>query len=222
AHGGTLFLDEIGDMPPGIQAKFLRVLQEGEVEPLGSNTVRRVDVRIIAATSQDLEAKVADKSFRADLYYRIAVLAIRIPPLRERREDIAVLCEALLEQITRAPGQRGWVLLPEAIRLLAAHDWPGNVRELRNVLERAAALAPSEVLDATAIRRALPQIGRRQSPAPAPGPRDDLATHLADVEREAIIAALDACHGEKLAAARRLGVSRSQFYEKLRRHNIMS
>ena len=222
AHGGTLFLDEIGDMPPGIQAKFLRVLQEGEVEALGSNTVKRVDVRIIAATSQDLEAKVADKSFRADLYYRIAVLAIRIPPLRERRDDIAVLCEALLEQITRAPGQRGWVLLPEAIRLLSAHDWPGNVRELRNVLERAAALAPSEVLDAAAIRRALPQIGQGPPKVRTAERSEDLATHLADVEREAILAALDASNGEKLTAARRLGVSRSQFYEKLRRHNISS
>jgi transcriptional regulator with PAS, ATPase and Fis domain len=223
AHGGTLFLDEIGDMPPAIQAKFLRVLQEGEVEALGSNTVKKVDVRIIAATSQDLEAKVADKSFRADLYYRIAVLTVRIPPLRERRGDIAVLCETLLEQIMRTPGQRGWVLLPEAIRLLEAHDWPGNVRELRNVLERAAALAPSEVLDAAAIRRAMPQSApRRAAPALAPATSGDLASRLAEAEREAIIAALDASNGEKLAAARRLGVSRSQFYEKLRRHNITS
>lgn len=222
AHGGTLFLDEIGDMPPGIQAKFLRVLQEGEVEALGSNTVRKVDVRIIAATSQDLEAKVADKSFRADLYYRIAVLAVRIPPLRERRGDITVLCETLLEQIMRPPGQRGWVLMPEAIRLLEAHDWPGNVRELRNVLERAAALAPSEVLDAAAIRRAMPQSPPRSAPLPPPGAGGDLASRLAQAEREAILAALDASNGEKLAAARRLGVSRSQFYEKLRRHNITS
>ena len=221
AHGGTLFLDEIGDMPPGIQAKFLRVLQEGEVEALGSNTVRKVDVRIIAATSQDLEAKLADKSFRADLYYRIAVLAIRIPPLRERRDDIAILCETLLEQILRPPGQRGWVLMPEAIRLLEGHDWPGNVRELRNVLERAAALSPSEVLDAAAIRRAMPQSSVRPT-SPVVPIGGDLATHLAGAEREAILAALDATNGEKLAAARRLGVSRSQFYEKLKRHNILS
>ncbi|MDO8359813.1 MAG: sigma 54-interacting transcriptional regulator [Devosia sp.] len=222
AHSGTLFLDEIGDMPLGIQAKFLRVLQEGEIEALGSNTVKKIDVRIIAATSQDLEAKVADKSFRADLYYRIAVLAIRIPPLRERRGDIAILCETLLEQTMRTPGQRGWVLLPEAIRLLESHDWPGNVRELRNVLERAAALAPSEVLDAAAIRRAIPQAAPRLASAPASSSTGDLATRLADAEREAILAALDATNGEKLAAARRLGVSRSQFYEKLRRHNIVS
>jgi transcriptional regulator with PAS, ATPase and Fis domain len=222
AHSGTLFLDEIGDMPPAIQAKFLRVLQEGEVEALGSNTVKKVDVRIIAATSQDLEAKVADKSFRADLYYRIAVLTVRIPPLRERREDIPVLCETLLEQTMRTPGQRGWVLLPEALRLLEAHDWPGNVRELRNVLERAAALAPSEVLDAAAIRRAMPQSAPRPAPLPATAGTGDLATRLAEAERDAILAALDASNGEKLAAARRLGVSRSQFYEKLRRHKITS
>ena len=222
AHGGTLFLDEIGDMPPAIQAKFLRVLQEGEVEALGSNTIKKVDVRIIAATSQDLEAKVADKSFRADLYYRIAVLTVRIPPLRERREDIALLCETLLEQTMRTPGQRGWVLLPEAIRLLESHDWPGNVRELRNVLERAAALAPSEVLDAAAIRRAMPQAAPRPTPTAAATSGGDLATRLAEAERDAILAALDASNGEKLAAARRLGVSRSQFYEKLRRHNITS
>ncbi len=222
ADGGTLFLDEIGDMPPAIQAKFLRVLQEGEVEALGSNTVRKVDVRIIAATSQDLEAKVADKSFRADLYYRIAVLTVRIPPLRERREDIPVLCETLLEQTMRTPGQRGWVLLPETLRLLEAHDWPGNVRELRNVLERAAALAPSEVLDAAAIRRAMPQSAPRLASASTSAGTGDLATRLAEAERDAILAALDASNGEKLAAARRLGVSRSQFYEKLRRHKITS
>jgi DNA-binding NtrC family response regulator len=192
------------------------------VEALGSNTLRKVDVRIIAATSQDLEANVADKSFRADLYYRIAVLTVRIPPLRERREDIAVLCETLLEQVMRPPGQRGWVLLPEAIRRLEAHDWPGNVRELRNVLERAAALAPSEVLDAAAVRRAMPQSAPRLPTSPAPAGGGDLATRLAEAERDAILAALDASNGEKLAAARRLGVSRSQFYDKLKRHKITS
>ncbi len=142
--------------------------------------------------------------------------------LRERREDIAILCETLLEQTMRAPGQRGWVLLPEAMRLLESHDWPGNVRELRNVLERAAALAPSEVLDAAAIRRAMPQLAPRPAPPSTVASTGDLASRLAEAEREAILAALDASQGEKLAAARRLGVSRSQFYEKLRRHNITS
>jgi transcriptional regulator with PAS, ATPase and Fis domain len=220
AHGGTLFLDEVGDMPLGIQAKFLRVLQEGEIEALGSNAVKRIDVRIIAATSQDLEAKVADKSFRPDLYYRIAVLAVRIPPLRERIEDIPVLCETLLEQTMRASDQRGWEILPDAIALLQAHDWPGNVRELRNVLERAAATSPTEMLDASTIRKALPQgVARRPISRSL---NADLATTLADTERRAILDALDASHGQKSLAAQRLGVSRSQFYEKLKRFNIAS
>ena len=218
AHGGTLFLDEIGDMPLGIQAKFLRVLQEGEIEALGSNTVKKIDVRIIAATSQDLEARVADKSFRPDLYYRVAVLTLQIPPLRERREDIPILCETLLEQTMRASDQPGWVILPEAIALLQRYDWPGNVRELRNVLERAAAMASTEMLDANAIRRALPPEAARRRPAEPHG--GDLATTLADAERDAIVAALDESNGQKSLAAQRLGVSRSQFYEKLRRYNI--
>jgi transcriptional regulator with PAS, ATPase and Fis domain len=217
AHGGTLFLDEIGDMPLGIQAKFLRVLQEGEIEALGSNTIKKIDVRIIAATSQDLEARIAEKSFRPDLYYRVAVLTVRIPPLRERRDDIPILCETLLEQTMRASDQPGWVILPEAIALLQRYDWPGNVRELRNVLERAAAMAGSEVLDAEAMRRALPpDAARRRHPDQRVG---DLAATLADAERHAIVAALDESNGQK-SAAQRLGVSRSQFYEKLRRHNI--
>jgi transcriptional regulator with PAS, ATPase and Fis domain len=215
AHGGTLFLDEIGDMPLAIQAKFLRVLQEGEIEALGSNTVKKIDVRIIAATSQDLEAKIADKSFRADLYYRVAVLTVHVPPLRDRREDMALLCETLLEQTSRAGDQRGWIITSDAVALLQAHAWPGNVRELRNVLERAAALAPTETLDAAVIRKALPP-GAIKSAATHQG----LANAVADTERQAILDALRATGGQKSAAALRLGVSRSQFYEKLKRHNI--
>ncbi|GLQ56230.1 sigma-54 interaction domain-containing protein [Devosia nitrariae] len=218
AHGGTLFLDEIGDMPAALQAKLLRVLQEGEFEALGSNTVKKVDVRIIAATSQALEERLADKSFRADLYYRIAVLTINVPPLRDRLEDIGPICDALLEQTPRPRDQHGWNIQPEAIALLKQHDWPGNVRELRNVLERAAAMAPSEVIDAALISRALPSL-----PGTNPSRRDgaaDLATRLAAAERQALLDALDSSHGRKVEAAQRLGVSRSQFYEKLRRHKI--
>src|SRR6185437_7041389 len=222
AHGGTLFLDEIGDMPLGIQAMLLRALQEGEIEALGSNAVKSVDVRIIAATSQNLEAKIADRSFRPDLYYRIAVLAVAIPPLRDRLEDIPALCETLLERIERASDQHGWVITPEAIGLLEMHHWPGNVRELRNVLERAAAMAASEVLDADLIAAALP--ARLSAHRPAPGlaaaTGTDLAAVRGDAERDAIRAALVETGGGKTAAARKLGVSRSQLYEKLRRHNI--
>ncbi len=220
AHGGTLFLDEIGDMPLAIQAKFLRVLQEGEIEALGSNTLRKVDVRIIAATSQDLEARIAERHFRADLFYRIAVLTIHVPPLRERREDIPVLCETLLEQILRAGDPRHREIDPGAVDLLRYHDWPGNVRELRNVLERAAAMATGDVLDEETVRRALPQ-GAGQGGGFAAGRHGaDLATTLAEAERAALLAALEQSGGQKAMAAQRLGVSRSQFYEKLRRHNI--
>jgi len=218
AHGGTLFLDEIGDMPIGIQAKLLRVLQEGEIEALGSNAVKKVDVRIIAATSQDLVARIEDKSFRADLYYRIAVLTIAIPPLRKRLEDIPVLCDALLEKTPRASDQRGWVIEPAAVQLLQQHDWPGNVRELANVLERAAAMAPRDIIGADLIRLALPARGGT-APGGIGGPAD-LASRLAEAERRAILDALDASGGQKLLAAQRLGISRSQFYEKLRRHDI--
>ncbi|MVT00247.1 sigma-54 interaction domain-containing protein [Devosia marina] len=217
AHGGTLFLDEIGDMPAALQAKLLRALQEGEFEPLGSNTVKKVDVRIIAATSQPLEQKIEDKSFRADLYYRIAVLAIHVPPLRERLDDIGLIAEALLETIPRPRDQRGWLITPEAIDQLTRYRWPGNVRELRNVLERAAAMAPSEVIDLALIAKALP---REATPTGAPPIAGDLSARLADAERAAMLEALAAEDGSKSAAARRLGVSRSQFYEKLKRHGI--
>jgi len=214
-----LFLDEIGDMPAALQAKLLRALQEGEFEPLGSNTVKKVDVRIIAATSQPLEQKIEDKSFRADLYYRIAVLAIHVPPLRERLDDIGLIAEALLETIPRPRDQRGWLITPEAIDQLTRYSWPGNVRELRNVLERAAAMAPSEVIDLDLIAKALPPAAR-EAAAPAPPIADNLAERLAFAERTAMLEALAAEDGSKSAAARRLGVSRSQFYEKLKRHGL--
>src|SRR5687767_2687844 len=134
ADGGTLFLDEIGDMPLALQAKLLRVLQEQEVEPLGSNQVQRVDVRIIAATSRDLPAMVSAGSFRADLYYRLNVLPIRLPALRERLSDLEALIEALSEDIARRSGLPHKSLAPDALELLAAQPWPGNIRELRNVL----------------------------------------------------------------------------------------
>jgi transcriptional regulator with PAS, ATPase and Fis domain len=217
AHGGTLFLDEIGDMPAALQAKLLRALQEGEIEPLGSNIVKKVDVRIIAATSQPLEQKIEDKSFRADLYYRIAVLAIHVPPLRERLDDIGLIAESLLETIPRPRDQRGWILTPEASERLTGYKWPGNVRELRNVLERAAAMAPSEVIDLDLVSKAMP---RGASTDPAPPITGDLSTRLAAAERSALVDALAAEEGSKSAAARRLGVSRSQLYEKLKRHDL--
>lgn len=221
AHGGTLFLDEIGDMPLSIQAKFLRVLQEGEIEALGSNTVKKIDVRIIAATSQDLETLMEERKFRADLYYRIAVLTISVPPLRDRLEDMVVLCDRLLEDTPRADDMPGWTITDEAVALLRHYDWPGNVRELRNVLERAAAIAPSEVLDAEIIAKAMPRLRRRAiEDDTGTHSREDLSDARARAEREAMIDALRRANGQKAVAARLLGVSRSQFYEKLKRYDL--
>jgi transcriptional regulator with PAS, ATPase and Fis domain len=156
ADGGTLFLDEIGDMPLALQAKLLRALQEQEIEPLGSNRVERVDVRVIAATSRDLAAMVADGRFRADLYYRLNVLPIRLPPLRERLEDLEALVDALGDDIARRSGMAHKSLAPDALDLLAAQPWPGNIRELRNVLEQATLMTDDLQLGARHFVAALP------------------------------------------------------------------
>ncbi|QID19198.1 PAS domain-containing protein [Nitrogeniibacter mangrovi] len=218
ADGGTLFLDEIGDMPAAIQAKFLRVLQEGEFEALGSNTVKHVNVRIVAATSQNLEAKVEAGAFRADLYYRLAVLPLFVPALRERPEDIPVIAERILDDIPKEPGFGGWYLTDSGLDVLLAHPWPGNVRELRNVLERATALAECEALDAAAIRRVMGTSGEADaaSGAEAAGEPLRLADAVAQAEAAAIRAALARAGGDKSRAARLLGVSRSQLYAKLK------
>ena len=149
AHGGTLFLDEIGDMPLGVQAKLLRVLQEGAFEPVGSDRTVRVDVRIIAATHLDLDAAVAARRFREDLYFRIAVFPLRVPPLRARPEDLPLLAQAVLGELAerRGRGRGPWSLTPAASLMLARQPWPGNVRQLVNVLERAVILQPAGELD---------------------------------------------------------------------------
>jgi transcriptional regulator with PAS, ATPase and Fis domain len=171
ADGGTLFLDEIGDMPIALQAKLLRALQEQEVEPLGSNQVQRVDVRIIAATSRDLPAMVAAGSFRADLYYRLNVLPIRLPTLRERIDDIEALVDALSEDIARRSGLPHKGLDADALELLAAQPWPGNIRELRNVLEQATLMTDDPQLTPAHFRgagwRAGPPSGARGSASAA-------------------------------------------------------
>ena len=156
ADTGTLFLDEIADMPLALQAKLLRVLQEREFEPLGSNRMRQVDIRVIAATSVDLGERVAEGRFRSDLYYRLNVLPIRLPPLRERRSDLEALCEYLLEQLALEHEMLPKELDADALALLEAYDWPGNVRELRNVLERACSFWDGLRLSADAVAAALP------------------------------------------------------------------
>ncbi|NHI00452.1 sigma-54-dependent Fis family transcriptional regulator [Oceanimonas sp. MB9] len=225
ANGGTLFLDEVGDMPLALQAKLLRALQEQEVEPLGSNRVVPVNVRVVAATSRDLGAMVADGSFRSDLYYRLNVLEIAIPPLRQRLGDLGILCEVLLEDM--GAGQSRVEITDAGIAALGQYHWPGNIRELRNVLERAWTMSEeAELLDAEQIARVLPDgAGPAMGTVPAPvlpsaafGVRP-LAEVLARAEAEALHAALQQAEGNRTQAARLLGVSRSVFYQKLARHS---
>ena len=223
ADGGTLFLDEIGDMPPGLQAKLLRALQEGEIEPLGSNQLVPFDARVVAATSRDLPALVASGQFREDLYYRLNVLPVRVPPLRERRGDIPALIEVLGEDMAHR-GSPPPELSASAVALVAAQQWRGNIRGLRNVLEQAALRADSDRLDAGQMESLLRQSGLAQiQPAlpPEPAPPDasallrPLAEQVAELEQRAIAAAMQTTGGNKLAAARLLGISRATLYERL-------
>jgi len=215
ANGGTLFLDEVGDMPLPLQAKLLRALQEGEVEPLGSNKVSTVDVRVIAATSRNLSAMITEGSFRSDLYYRLNVLEIPIPPLRDRLVDLGLLCETLLWEISEGLDVRAEIT-DAGVSALASYDWPGNVRELRNVLERALTMnEDGGVLDADAMFRVLPRSGTRPTLLIAPRPIRPLAETLAEAEARALEEALVASRGNRTQAARLLGISRSVFYEKL-------
>jgi len=213
ADGGTLFLDEVGDMPLALQAKLLRALQEQEVEPLGSNRMLKVDVRVIAATSRDLRALVADGRFREDLYYRLNVLPIRLPALRERLSDLEALTESLLESIAARSGMPQRELAPTALAMLAAQSWRGNVRELRNVLEQAAMLSDRARLTAEDFAGILPAPAK-DDPAAQRALRP-LPQLIAELERNSIRSALAATGGNKLSAARLLGISRATLYEKL-------
>ena len=211
ADGGTLFLDEVGDMSPALQAKLLRTLQEQEFEPVGSNQLMRVDVRVIAATSRNLEAMVAAGEFRADLYYRLNVITLHTPPLRECLDEIQPLAEYLLEDIARRHGMPPCEIDPAARERLCRYDWPGNVRELSNVLERAVLMSDVIVLQAADIERVLP-VGRAASPV---GASPAIAETVAVAEREAIRGALRSTQGNKSRAAKLLGISRAALYEKM-------
>ena len=164
ADGGTLFLDEIGDMPPHLQAKLLRALQEGEIEPLGSNQLVSFDVRVVAATSRDLPALVRDGRFREDLFYRLHVLPIRVPPLRERRGDIPALVEVLGEDLALRNGTAPPELLPDALALLVAQSWRGNIRELRNLLEQAVMRSDTQAIDGAQLAQLLRESGVELAP----------------------------------------------------------
>jgi two-component system response regulator AtoC len=222
ADTGTIFLDEVGELPLEMQTKLLRFLQEKEVRPVGSNQKVKVDVRIMAATNRDLDAEYQRGTFRKDLYFRLNVVTISLPPLRERRSDIPILAAFFLERL--APG-RGVQLSSNAMKALLAYDWPGNVRELENCLERAVALGDQKIIEVNdlpaSIAHAHPQDETPETPAFSARP-DLRATDLEDIERATIERVFSQVKGDKVLAGKMLGISRATLYRKLKRYNIGS
>jgi two-component system nitrogen regulation response regulator NtrX len=212
ADHGTIFLDEIGDMPLAMQAKLLRVLEEGEVERIGGEKPVSVDVRVVVATHRDLEARVREEKFRQDLFHRIYVFPLVLPPLRERQDDVPALVAHFAAQVS---AQNGWKAIPfsaEAIAALQQHSWPGNVRELRNMVERLMLLAVHGEVDRETVDLALPKGGMSAGSLSAPsGP---LAERVDAFEREAILAELKRSHSNVTVAAKALGLERSHLYKK--------
>ena len=226
AHGGTLFMDEIGNMTPSMQVKLYRVLQEGKVRPLGSTEEIDVDVRVCAATNKVLEKEIAEGNFREDLYYRLSVIPIHVPPLRERREDIPLLARHFLERFRTAMEKPIEGIAPEALRLLEAYDWPGNVRELENTLERCVALATGKLVSA----EVLPEKIRSHSQAQLAGadhraltiPAEglNLEQHMAEEERAYMLAALEMAKGVRTRAAELLKMSYRSFRHSAKKHGV--
>ncbi|TVP85119.1 MAG: sigma-54-dependent Fis family transcriptional regulator, partial [Thioalkalivibrio sp.] len=212
ADAGTLFLDEIADMPMGMQSKLLRVLDDQKIRPVGGNREVPVDVRVIAATNRDLSDAVRAGDFREDLYYRINVLTIRMPALRERREDIPVLAEYFVGMFADELSMPRVPVTEDDIRALSAQHWPGNVREFRNVIERSVLLGQSP---ADSLRELAVETRLEGDVTARPGRGSDLPLTLADVEKQHILSVLDGCRGNKSEAARKLGVSRKTLDRKL-------
>jgi two-component system response regulator HydG len=213
AHGGTLFLDEIGDMPVDMQAKLLRALQEHEVKPVGSTDRKRIDVRIIAATNRDLEAAIRSGAFRQDLYFRLNVVQIKLPPLRDRKNDIPLLVTNFLEKLARndAPPRS---ISEDAMRRLIAYDWPGNVRELENAISRAVALGSGPIVSVADLPSNL------HYPTTERTPEKDELLPLEELERRAILRMLRETGGDKLQAARMLGIGKTTLYRKLKQYHM--
>jgi len=216
AHGGTLFLDEIGDTSPGMQARLLRVLQEGELRPVGGNHSIKVDVRLITATNKDLQSLVGSGKFREDLFYRLAVVPVQMPPLRERIGDVPFVAAHLVEQLARAKGRPSPRIDVEVFDALERYSWPGNVRQLENVLRRILLLAGDgsvtlKVLESDGdLARML--LGKEQEAGPL--------LSLDKTEQEQIRRALEAAAGNRDRAARLLGISRATIYRKMREYSL--
>jgi two-component system response regulator AtoC len=218
ASEGTLFLDEIGEMPTALQAKLLRVLQEEVLEPIGSNKRIPIDVRVIASTNRDLPTAMAEGRFRADLYYRLNVIHVQLPPLRQRPGDIGPLLRFFLDRFSRELGKQPPILTEAAIQLFRQHAWPGNVRELRNVMERTAVLCRAGEIDADFVRFLIPELADRE---PTDEPENlELEPAVERLERKLILRALGATGDNKVQAARLLGVSERTLWYKLKRYGL--
>jgi two-component system, NtrC family, response regulator PilR len=228
ANGGTLFLDEIGNMSPAMQVRLYRVLQEGKVRPIGSTEEIDVDVRVIAATNRDLEKAIAAGEFREDLFYRLSVIPIHLPPLRERREDVPLMVRAFLERFRTAMSRPIEGIEPAAMAHLEAYDWPGNVRELENTLERCVALETGKLISVGVLPEKI-RLGTTTENGHAaasnghpsiPESGIDLERHIQDAERAYIVAALEACDGVGTHAAEKLKMSYRSFRHYAKKYNI--
>ncbi len=217
ADGGTVFLDEIGDLPVDLQAKLLRAIQEKEIRPVGSTKRISINVRILAATNRDLEQAVVQGTFRRDLYFRLNVLTLRLPSLRERRDDIPLLIAYFLERLTSATDQKK-SLSEEAMKLLLAHDWPGNVRELENCLERSWALSSGPVIQVADLPSDL-RSARGNGNGNFRVDSNSRVVTMAELEKQAILATIEQVKGDKLMAARLLKIGKTTLYRKLKEYD---
>jgi two-component system response regulator AtoC len=223
ANGGTLVLDEVGELPLAVQAKLLRALQDGEIQPVGSGHVEKVDVRIVACTNRDLSAEVRAGRFREDLYYRLAVVELVVPPLRERREDIAALAHEFALRYAERFGSEEVRLSPALVERLVAADWPGNVRQLENVVARLVALSGGGEIGPDALGEAAARAPEPERAEERDGSREGgrtLREQLEQLERTVIARTMTAVRGNQSEAARRLGISRNTLTERLRRYEI--
>ena len=213
AEGGTVFLDEVGELPVDLQAKMLRALQEKEIRPVGGTKQVPINVRILAATNRDLDHAVSDGSFRRDLYFRLNVLSLRIPPLRERRQDIPLLATNVLERVSQASG-RTRELSDDAMKVLLAYDWPGNVRELENCLERCCAMSSGTVINTADLPSTITGAAKRLTTA-MPETR---ILPMVELERQTILNTIAQLDGDKLMAAKPLGIGKTTLYRKLKEY----
>src|SRR5579863_1274354 len=231
AHGGTIFLDEIGNMSLQMQVKLFRVLQEGKVRPVGSNEETEIDVRVIAATNKNLEKAIADGEFREDLYYRLSVIPIHLPPLRERRDDIPLMARSFLDRFRKSMEKPIEGITPEAMSLIESFDWPGNVRELENTIERSVALEVGKMISVAVLPEKISRrvsngasgaagINSVNSQVQLPELGLDLEKHIQDLERAYIVAAIEACDGVGTRAAELLKMNYRSFRHYSKKYNI--